>query len=185
MARERRGDPGGLSLSVTLENYEAARSSPLSLSREGHGEGGQVDGIRLQVAAAQNSPPAAKSWGNSLAEDCEPANKWDFTHLPIMPFIFLRVAMSAAEVELNDLRCGEAANIVWWWARQISGTLSITMQYEHSAQLRFPLHFIIANPRLRFRDLVLAWFVVFITRKRREPPVLGSRKSRRLSDRDS
>ena len=54
---ERGEDPGGLSLSVTLENYEAA----FSLSREGHGEGGQVDGIRLQVAAAQNSPPAAKS----------------------------------------------------------------------------------------------------------------------------
>ena len=64
--RERRGDPGGLSLSVTLENYEAA----FSLSREGHGEGGQVDGIRLQVAAAQNSPPVAKILGNSLAEDC-------------------------------------------------------------------------------------------------------------------
>ena len=55
--REERGDPGGLSLSVTLENYEAA----FSLSREGHGEGGQVDGIRLQAAAAQNYPPAAKS----------------------------------------------------------------------------------------------------------------------------
>ena len=62
--REWRGrpeDPGGLSLSVTPENYEAAAPSSLSW------EGGQLDRIhRAQVAAAQNPKVLLQSRGNNF-----------------------------------------------------------------------------------------------------------------------